>query len=132
MARKRKGRALVAGLGLFALFLDALVPIHLSFDLAESLGADRAPIAAMDPARQILAELVGHEEQPGKPDGDHHHHHDCAVCAAAGTLGALAAPPVAPLPVPTLAAQPIRLAALRTAFSGAFLAAYRSRAPPLG
>jgi hypothetical protein len=132
MPRKRKRRALVAWLGLFALLLDALVPIHLAFDLAESLGLDRAPIAAADPMRPLLAELVGHESQPDKPDRDHHHHHDCAVCAAAGTLGAVTAPSPAALPVPTLAAQPILLAALRVAPPGASFAAYRSRAPPLG
>lgn len=134
MISKRKRRALVAGLGLFALLLDALIPIHLAFDLAEALGLDRTPIAAADAARHVLAELVGHESQPAKPggDNDHHHHHDCAACAAAGTLAAFQAPPAAALPAPNAAAQPVLAATRGALLAKASPAAYRSRAPPLG
>lgn len=132
MRGRRQRRRIAAWLGVLALVLDALVPIHLAFDLAETLGADRAPIAATDPTRQLLAEFVGHESRPDKPDRDHHHHHDCAVCAAAGMLGAFTAPPPVAHPPPTLTTQPLLLAALRAVLPGACPSAYRSRAPPIG
>jgi hypothetical protein len=133
MISRRQRHAIAAWLAMLALFLDALVPIHLSFDLVDALNASHAHggHAAVGPSHELLAKLVGRE---GRPDqhGRDHHRTDCAVCSSASTLAGFAAPPPAMLPAPNAAAQPVVLAMGRAAFAGAFPAPYRSRAPPLG
>lgn len=125
---------LAAWLGVIALAVNALVPIHLAFDLAEALQPPHhAPRESASLDRQILGFLCGHEA-----DSDHHHHHhdkpgsqqQCPVCATVSTLAALALPAVPALPVPR--ATVVRPAAYpAVAASPAILAAaYRSRAPP--
>ena len=122
-----------AWLGVIALGLNALVPIHLAFDLAEALEpAHHAPAAAADLGRQIIALLCGHEA-----DSDHHHHHDnsgsrngCPVCATVTTFAALALPTVAALPLPTPTAVRLTAAPVVAAPPAILAAAYRSRAPP--
>ncbi len=133
MVSRRQGRAIAAWLGILALLLDALVPIHLTFDLVGALHASdthHAHDADVSPSHELLAKLVGHKSDPDQPGGDHHRRADCAVCAATSVLAAFAAPPPAILPAPA-AAQPVVLATRRTALSGAPPASYRSRAPPL-
>jgi hypothetical protein len=126
-----------AGLGLLALALNALVPVHLAFDLAEALAPVQnypAHDGAGGTERQLLALISGHREaekpadEHGK-DGHSHHHHDCPVCGALGALVgfALATPVVLPTPLPTTlpAAPPsVQHRAAGTP------AGYRSRAPP--
>lgn len=139
---------LAAWLGVIALGLNALVPIHLAFDLADALepahhaasrhtashhaASHHAAAETAGTDRQVIALLCGHEA-----DGQHHHHHDkpgsnhgCPVCAVAATLAALALPIVAALPRP--AATAVRLdAGPGVAAPPAILAAaYHSRAPP--
>lgn len=132
--RKRSCLRFAAWLGVIALGLNALVPIHFAFDLAEALRpAQHASGADLD--RQILGLLTGHEA-----DSDHHHHqhdrpgghHSCPVCAAAATLAALALPNPAALPLPATAAVRLDPAPIVVAGPAIFPAAYRARAPPLG
>lgn len=134
MFGKRQRRAVAGWLGILALLLGALVPIHLTFDLVGALNANdthHARDADVGPSHELLAKLVGHHSRPGQPGGDHHRRADCAVCAAASVLAAFAVPPPATPPAPSTA-QPVVLAAGNTAFSGAPPASYRSRAPPVG
>lgn len=134
MMSRRQGRAIAAWLGILALLLDALVPIHLAFDLVGALDASdthHADDAHVGPSHELLAKLVGHKSHPGEPGGDHHGRADCAVCAATSVLAAFAAPPPAILPAPA-APQPVALATRHTILSGAPPASYRSRAPPFG
>jgi hypothetical protein len=125
-----------ARLGLFALGLNALVPIHMAFDLAEALAAAQPPAAAVAQSAEwrLFATLSGHLGEDGEAGKSHEHgkaHRNvCPACASASTLAgfAPAAPPAA-LPMPpaaaTAAARP-----LIGCVEAAAPAAYRSRAPP--
>jgi hypothetical protein len=117
-----------AWLGIAALALYAVVPVHLAFDLAAALAARPGELPAIEHA--------GHH---------HHHHHDggaphqhpadhgkaCQFCAAAVSLAGFATSAGVVLPVPLpIAAQASRAASIRFALKDA-PTAYRSRAPPL-
>ncbi len=134
MISRRQRHAIAAWLAMLALLLDALVPIHLSFDLVDALNASNAHgrHAAVDPSHELLAKLVGHEGHPDQHGSDHQHRANCAVCSSVSTLAGFAAPLPAILPAPSTAAQPVVLGMRLVALSGAFPASYRSRAPPLG
>jgi hypothetical protein len=128
-----------AWLGVFALGLNALVPIHLAFDLAEALEPlhrTATGLAGNDPDQQLLGLICGHRDDSGEADhhgrhDDSHHHADCPVCSAVGTLAALALPTAAVLPVPAAMAAPRNPSGMATALAGDRPAAYRSRAPPV-
>ena len=126
---------IAAWLGIIALSLNALVPIHLAFDLADALTAsDHAEDAdaGHDLANSVLALLVGHhhDQDRSAPHKPHHHDDGCAVCGAVGTLAGFA---------PAAVAQ---LAAPGSVFAATFgfveppapqlapVIIYRSRAPP--
>jgi hypothetical protein len=125
-----------AWLGLLALAVNALVPVHLAFDLAEALAPARHAVddEAGSAERHLLALLVGHHEAqgPANEHGKHQHgdHHGCPVCSALGALAGLVPPTLvvisAPLPATLPAAPP--LVQLQAAGSPA---GYRSRAPPI-
>ena len=128
--RQWRGRIWAARLGLLALALNALVPVHLSFDLAESLGPQCGAHGAVDGAeRRLLALLSGHREAGGASD-EHGKHHACPVCSALGALAGFAPP----APTALLALFPVGLptahSVVQTERVGA-PAAYRSRAPPV-
>jgi hypothetical protein len=130
--RQWRGTIWAARLGLIALALNALVPIHIAFDLAEALEPSHPRCAHAKSGgaeRQLLAQLVGHREAGDKSDG-HGEHHRCPVCSALGALAGLAVPAPTALAVPARVALP---AALPISESEPFgpPAAYRSRAPPL-
>ncbi|HJU18071.1 MAG TPA: DUF2946 family protein [Stellaceae bacterium] len=122
-------------LGLLALVLNALVPVHLAFDLAEALEAARPQSAyaeAHSAAWRLLVRLTDHCEADDK---SHKHGADhssvCPVCSALGTLAGLALAAPAALATPA----PIASAAAPSASEGeppaAPPAVYRSRAPPV-
>jgi DUF2946 family protein len=124
-----------AWFGLLALALNALVPIHIAFDLAEALEAAESQPAHREPdgaERRILALLTGHHEEHGKSDehGKHHGAIACPVCSTLGALGGFALPLVVALPLPPPADLPAT-ATLIAGEPGASPLAYRSRAPPL-
>jgi hypothetical protein len=127
---------LAAWLGFVALGLNALVPIHLAFDLADALTASEHGEDAGahdDPARSLLALLVGHhhDQDPSESHKPHHHDDGCAVCAAVGTLAGFAPAAVPQLPAP----DSVFVATLEfvdpPAPQLAPVIPYRSRAPPL-
>lgn len=116
-----------------ALALNALVPVHIAFDLAEALGAAPGRVAHAD-ARgaewSILARLVGHAEANGKSREDGKAKAPpCPVCSALGALAGFAPPDAVFLAAPPPAAMPAALAAIGAESAGVSLA-YRSRAPP--
>jgi hypothetical protein len=87
--------AITVWLGVIALGLDALVPIHLAFDFAHTFetGAHREDTRSVDNdfARRLLTLITGHHDEDAPSDsgaGGHgkHHHPDCAVCSSLGTL----------------------------------------------
>jgi len=121
-----------------ALALNALVPVHVAFDLAEAPRASHrehgARVDARDGERRILALLTGHRQTDDDGGADRKgQHHDgvCPVCSALGALAGFAAPVPAtvaiPAPIGLPAAQPV--AEFEPAGAPA---AYRSRAPPIG
>jgi hypothetical protein len=134
MVSRRQRHAIAAWLAMLALLLNALVPIHLSFDLVDALNASHTHgrLNTVAPSHELLAQLVGHEGHAHQHGRDHHHRADCPVCSAASTLAGFAAPPPAMLPAPNAVARPVVLTMACTAFAGSFPAPYRSRAPPLG
>ena len=129
--RTWRGRIWAARLGLLALVLNALVPIHLAFDIAEAFEAPRcsAHAEADDAERLLLALLAGHRDAKGKSD-EHGKHHACPVCSALGALAGFVAPAAAALAAPAPAAL---LAAHFLVQTGSSRppAPYHSRAPPL-
>jgi Protein of unknown function (DUF2946) len=135
-ARKWRGTVWAAWLGLLALALNSLVPIHVAFDLAEALGPahHRSAHTYADAAgadRHLLALLVGHRHSGGKSH-DHGKGHGtaCPVCSALGALTGLASPAPVVLPAPDgiglAAALPIVRSKPVATSTG-----YRSRAPPI-
>jgi hypothetical protein len=129
--RSWRGRTWAARIGLLALALNALVPIHLAFDIAEALEAPQCSAhAEVDNAeRHLLARLAGHREANGKSD-EHGKHHACPVCSALGSLAAFAPPAATALSIPAPAALPTAHFLVQTERFGT-PPAYRSRAPPL-
>jgi Protein of unknown function (DUF2946) len=137
-SRMRLG-AIAAWLGVIALGLDAVVPIHLAFDLARALEAGthrEAPSAAdEDLSRRLLTLVTGHHDEDsdtGGKTGGHgkHHQTDCAVCSSLGTLAGFALATAVLLSVPIRIETPVLLTAI-TSEPPPALAAYRSRAPPI-
>jgi hypothetical protein len=131
-ARQWRGRIWAARLGLLALALNALVPIHLAFDLAEAFEPAHqcgAQVQVGGAERRLLALLSGHRETDGTSD-EHGKHHACPVCSALGALASLAPP----APTALLAQFPVGLptahSVIQAERAGA-PAAYRSRAPPV-
>jgi Protein of unknown function (DUF2946) len=128
--------AIAAWLGVIALGFNALVPIHLAFDLAHALAPDRhgkAAAADHDLIRCLLTLVIGHhdENQDQSPAHKGRHQTDCAVCSAVGNLAGFAPAAAAPLAAPILGYAPPPPAIEVGAPHTAPLVAYRSRAPPL-
>ncbi len=145
---------IAAWLGVIALGFDALVPIHLAFDLDHAFEAvaqrQNAPAAGHDFSWRLLALLTGHLDG-GHSSGDKadssaegadsaakgadghgkHHHPDCAVCSSLGTLAGFAPATAVPLGAPTRIEAPILPAATNRAPRAVTAVAYRSRAPPI-
>jgi hypothetical protein len=130
---RRQHRAWAAWLGLLALALNALVPVHLAFDLAEALApAPRhgAPAAAHSAEWRLLALLTGHREADGKSrEHGKERRTDCPVCNALGTLVGVAPVAIAALPVPAPVAMPALPESVEF-IAATPTAAYRPRAPP--
>jgi hypothetical protein len=132
--------AIVAWLGVIALSLNALVPIHLAFDLAHAFetAAHREASSSVDNdfTRRLLTLVTGHHDEDA-PSGDKtdshgkHRHPDCAVCSSLGTLAGFAPVTVVSLLVPIRIEAPVLLAAIASEPPAAPAVAYRSRAPPI-
>jgi hypothetical protein len=126
-----------AWLGLLALAVNTLVPVHLAFDLAEALGpTPQHPLEdeVGGAERQLLALISGHREADGRvhEHGRHKHPqpHQCPVCSAFGALTGLALPTPILLPVADATGLTAALPATEIEPAGA-PPGYRSRAPPI-
>jgi hypothetical protein len=134
VGRLRAG-AVAAWLGLIALGLNALVPIHLAFDLAHAFAPEQHEDGVdgdHDLVRCLLSLLTGHHEHTADHSSDKSGHHEaCAVYGAIGTLASFAPAAVVLLAVPISVAA-LSLRAIKAgALHPASTAAYRSRAPPI-
>jgi Protein of unknown function (DUF2946) len=132
--------AIAAWLGVIALSLDALVPIHLAFDLAHALEAGthrELPSHTKDDfSQRLLTLVIGHHDEDASSGDKHeghskHQHADCAVCGSLATLAGFAPAATALLSVPIRVATPLLLATIVSEPPGAPATAYRSRAPPI-
>lgn len=136
-ARSRRGTIWAAWLGLLALAVNALVPVHLAFDLAEALAPARHPAdeEAGGAEHRLLALLSGHREAESSADEHNKHQHGqrdhdgCPVCSAFGALTGLALPAPVLLPVADAARLAAPLPATEIEPAGT-PPGYRSRAPP--
>ena len=131
-ARQWRGRIWAARLGLLALALNALVPIHLAFDLAEAFEPAQhcgAHVELDGTEQRLLALLSGHRETGGTSD-EHGKHHACPVCSALGALAGFAPPAPTTLLFLSAVGLPTEHPLSQAERAGA-PAAYRSRAPPL-
>ena len=129
--KKWRGTVWAARLGLLALALYSLVPIHIAFDLAEVLGSPEQCGAHIELHRadwHLLALLSGHHDADGK-SGEPTKHHECPVCSALGLLAGFAPPAPTALSPPDAAQLPTALSIVQDELVRA-PAAYRSRAPP--
>jgi Protein of unknown function (DUF2946) len=128
--------AIAAWLGVIALSLDALVPVHLAFDLAHTFETathrEDSSAAEHDFIWRLLALVTGHQDADSKAGGhDKRHREHCAVCSSLGTLAGCAPAATAALSVPIRVETPILLAAIAAEPPAAPATAYRSRAPPI-
>lgn len=132
---RRHGIRWAARAGILALALNALVPIHLAFDLGEELAPARH--GATEPEHhgvewRVLAALIGHDAHDADDTDDHGHHHDatCPVIAAFGALTGLmtATVPTIAQPIAVATVDPPAPVAIQSADTPSV--AYRSRAPP--
>ena len=129
-------RAIAAWFGVIALSLDALVPVHLAFDLAQTFETathrEASSPAEHDFSWRLLALVTGHQDADGKAASHvKHHRENCPVCSSLGTLAGFAPAATAPLSVPIRVETPILLATIASEPHGAPATAYRSRAPPI-
>jgi hypothetical protein len=118
--------------GILALSLNALVPIHLVFDLADALNTgSEEHTGHHHHGDDWLAALVGHHDAGGKSGGQGDQRHvNCAVCNTLGALAGFAPAAGIALPIPVVVDAPIALAEGIGDPSRASPASYRSRAPP--
>jgi hypothetical protein len=133
---RAKGANWAAWLGVLALALNLLVPVHLAFDLAEALEpAQHEDAQPTNLSRRLIAFVAWHRERSGDEEADHHggqHHHGaaCPVCSALGSLAALAIPVAAMLALPVAASVAVAALPPDTRPVALFPAGYRFRAPP--
>jgi hypothetical protein len=131
-ARQWRGKIWAARLGLLALALNALVPVHLAFDLAEAFEPAQhcgAQVEAGGAEQRLPALLSGHREAGGTSD-EHGKHRGCPVCSALGALAGFAPPAPTALLALSLVGLPTAHSVIQAERAGA-PAAYRSRAPPV-
>ena len=124
---------------MIALALNALVPIHLAFDLAEALAVPpfkhvhgHAHSHRHPGEHSLLVLLTGHShaaDHQRQPDRDHGKPPACAVCSAVTALAGFAPAAPAMLSPPVAFDMPLLPSAVAGWTSGVLLA-YRSRAPP--
>ena len=129
---RRHGVRWAARAGILALALNALVPIHLAFDLGEELAPahhDATDSEQHSVEWRVFAALIGHNAHDAD---DHGHHHDptCPVITAFGALTGLMTTTVPTIaqPIAVAIVDPPAPATIQSADTPS--AAYRSRAPP--
>ena len=129
---------IAAWLGLIALGCNSLVPIRFAFDLGLNLAHARqcghyegAPVT--HDANWWLLGLLAGQDQTADPLRSHNGFHPAlnTTCGAIGTVTGFAAPAAVLLAMPAFKSvlEPLKIEL--GAPHSAFLAAYRSRAPPL-
>jgi hypothetical protein len=129
MMSRRQGRAIAAWLGLFAFFLQSLIPLLVAAEI--SLAANAGEHSVFCSVVHVHG-AADHPGGPGKSPVDDDGCGLCPICIALHASPVFTAPAVAALPVPIVHA--IVTAAIVPHQIPRFVAtaAYRSRAPPFG
>jgi hypothetical protein len=130
MARRRN-MGLGVWLGILAVAVNALLPIHIAKDIVHAAGHMR--VAALEAQGIDAATAPAPHHRHDHPGGTDHHHHDggCLICA-----GLSAAATATTLPPPVVIALPMSLAlAILPATAGGIAESethtpYAPRAPP--
>lgn len=126
---------MAAWLGLFALAIQAVLPLVVAVEISLAAGAGRDSAFEICEYGHVHAAAPHDEDDaPGKS-----HHHDrgdgdglCPICIALHAAPVFTAPATLPLPLP--AARQVVIAAVepRSPAHPVTPSAYRSRAPPVG
>lgn len=127
--RRRQRTRLTAWLGLAALAIQVLLPLVLAAEISAAAAAGEHSVFELC--------VFGHPHHglaPGDADGksDADLGTVCPICVALQASPVFTAPAIAALPLPAMQATDIAVAAARVSPRPVALAAYRSRAPPLG
>jgi hypothetical protein len=132
--KRRQRNAVAAWLGLFALGLQALVPLLVAAEITVAGKAGDHSVFELclfgHPHGAAPSDAAG---APGSADQHHTDHGDlCPICIALHASPLFTAPAAAPLPLPALEDVAPVLTPRHGALRLLALAAYRSRAPPNG
>src|SRR5271154_6848487 len=101
---RRRNTGLGVWLGILAVAVNALLPIHIAKDIVHAAGHMR--MAALEAQGIDVAAAPGPHQHHGQPAGsDHHHDGGCLICS-----GLSAAAVATTLPAPILLAAPTSLA----------------------
>lgn len=134
MGRRRRRSIIGAWLGLAALAIQAVLPLFLAVEISLAARAGQGNVFELCEYGHIHA-AVPHEadDAPGK---SHHHDGDhgaiCPICIALHAGPVFTAPAIPSLPVPAVREIAATLPEMRPPPHLLTLAAYRSRAPPIG
>lgn len=128
MVSRRQGRAIAAWLGLFAFFLQSLIPLLVAAEVSLAANSGEHSVFELCP----MGHVHGGTDQPGKSHGDDDGCGLCPICLALHASPAFTAPAIAALPVPIVRAIVTAAVAPHQIPRLVATAAYRSRAPPFG
>jgi hypothetical protein len=127
MMSRRQGRAIAAWLGLFAFFIQSLIPLLVAAEISLAANAGEHSVFELCP----MGHVHGTADQPGKSHGDDDGCGLCPICIALHASPVFTAPAISALPVPVVHAIVTEAIAPHQIPRFVATAAYRSRAPPL-
>jgi hypothetical protein len=133
--RRSKQRSAIAGwLGLFALAIQAALPLLVAVEISLAAGAGKDSVFELCEYRHLHA--VAPHDADDAPGKSHHHDGDdgalCPICIALHAGSVFTAPAILALPLPAVREIATALPQMRRAPPPVALTAYRSRAPPIG
>ncbi|HUC63979.1 MAG TPA: DUF2946 domain-containing protein [Stellaceae bacterium] len=132
MISRRQSRAIAAWLGLFAFFLQSLIPLLVAAEISLAANAGEHSVFELCPMGHVHGAADQHPGGSGKSQGDDDGCGLCPICLALHASPVFTAPAVAALPVPIVHAIVTAAVAPHQIPRLVATAAYRSRAPPLG
>jgi len=134
MSWRRQRSAIAAWLGLAALAIQVALPLLVAAEISLAAGAGEGSVFELCEYGHIHA--VAPHEADGAPGKSHHHDGDdraiCPICIALHASPAFTAPAILALPLPVVRETATAVPQMRRSLRLVALAAYRSRAPPIG
>jgi hypothetical protein len=132
MATRRQGRAIAAWLGLFAFFVQSVIPLLVAAEISLAANAGEHSVFELCPMGHVHGVADHRRGGPGKSQGDDDGCGLCPICLALHASPVFTAPAIAALPVPVVHAIVTAAVAPHQIPRLVATSAYRSRAPPLG